>query len=321
MSIDLDAAPADTRAATPRPAGGRPPGFRLARLDLKVAPYVYVAPFFVLFAIFGAFPLVYTFWVSLHDWNLIGDHEFVGLGNYRELASDADFWNATVNTIGIFVLATVPQLLVALVVAYGLNRGLRGSTLFRMGILVPNITSVAAVGIVFSLIFATNFGAANWTLGLIGIDPVNWPSERWSSWTAIAVMVDWRWTGWNALIYLAAMQAIPLALYESAAIDGASNWRQFWKITVPLLRPTILFTVIVATIGGMQLFAEPLMLAAGRIQGGTLRQFQTLPMYLYERAFSRDFEYGYGSAIAWLLFALILVISLINVRAVRRSVR
>ena len=319
MSLDLDAAPAGAR--TPGPPPHRPPRFRLTRLDRAASPYLYIAPFFILFAIFGAFPLVYTFWVSLHDWNLIGTHEFVGLQNYSDLMSDPDFWNATVNTIGIFILATVPQLMVALILAYGLNRKLRGSTMFRMGILVPNITSVAAVGIVFSLIFATNFGVANWSLGLIGIDPVNWTSERWSSWTAIAIMVDWRWTGWNALIYLAAMQAIPLALYESAAIDGASHWRQFWKITVPMLRPTILFTVIIATIGGMQLFAEPLMLGAGRIQGGTLRQFQTLPMYLYERAFSRDFDYGYGSAIAWLLFALILVISLINVLAVRRSVR
>ncbi|WP_412543458.1 sugar ABC transporter permease [Longispora sp. K20-0274] len=287
----------------------------------RTTPYLYIAPFFLLFAVFGLFPLVYTAWVSLHDWNLLGGHTFVGLDNYTALLGDEHFWNATGNTVGMFVLSTVPQLLLALAIANALHKRMRARTAVRLGILLPNITSVAAVGIVFSLVFANNFGLANWVLGLVGVDPVNWTAEKWSSWSAIAVMVDWRWTGWNALIYLAAMQTIPADLYEAAAIEGASAWKQFWRITVPLLRPTILFTAIIATIGGMQLFAEPLLLGSGRIEGGSLRQFQTLSMYIYERAFGRDFDYGYGSAMAWVLFLLILVASLVNFALVRRGAR
>jgi cellobiose transport system permease protein len=131
--------------------------------------------------------------------------------------------------------------------------------------------------------------------------------------------VNWRWTGYNALIYLAAMQAIPRDLYESAALDGASAWRQFRSITVPLLRPTIIFTVIISTIGGFQLFTEPLLFNPGSnaISGGSLRQFQTVTMYVYENAFTR-FDYGYGAAAAWLLFLLIIGASLVNFLIVRR---
>jgi cellobiose transport system permease protein len=132
-------------------------------------------------------------------------------------------------------------------------------------------------------------------------------------------MVDWRWTGYNALILLAAMQAIPRDLYESAAIDGATPWRQLRAITFPLLRPTLLFCVTISTIGGLQLFVEPLLFngANNAILGGSLRQSQTLTMYLYEMGFTK-FKFGYGSAIAWLLFLIIMVAALINVSIVRR---
>ncbi len=160
-------------------------------------------------------------------------------------------------------MATIPQLLLALTLANWLNRKLRFRTALRMGILLPNITSVAAVGIVFGFIFAERYGLANYLLQLVNLDGIEWRQNRWSAWTAIAFMVDWRWTGYNALIYLAAMQAIPKDLYESASLDGASPARQFWRITVPLIQPTILFTVIISTIGGMQLFTEPLMFNYG----------------------------------------------------------
>jgi cellobiose transport system permease protein len=130
-------------------------------------------------------------------------------------------------------------------------------------------------------------------------------------------MVDWRWTGYNTLIFLAGMQAIPRELYEAAAIDGASRMKQFWRITVPSLRPTIIFTSIIATIGGLQLFTEPLLFNQNFMNGGSLRQGQTVAMYMYENAFQR-FQYGYGSAIAWMLFLLILVVSLLNYLITRR---
>jgi cellobiose transport system permease protein len=287
---------------------------------MRYSPFLFVAPFFVVFAIFGVFPLVYTGWVSLHDWHLIGDHTFVGFANYTELFADPDFWNAVANTFGIFLIATIPQLLVALMIANLLNRALRARTMFRMGVLVPTVTSVAAVGVVFGQLFARDVGLVNYLLTSIGIERIDWQADRLSSWIAIATMVDWRWTGYNALILLGAMQAIPRDLYDAASVDGAKPWQQFWRITVPLLRPTLVFVVIVATIGGLQLFTEPVIFGFGRMQGGTLGQFQTITMYMYENAFQR-FQYGYGSAIAWTLFAMVVVISLLNVAVVRRMVR
>jgi cellobiose transport system permease protein len=157
----------------------------------------------------------------------------------------------------------------------------------------------------------------NWLLSMVGVDGVDWQAHKWSSWIAISTMVDWRWTGYNALIYLAAMQAIPADLYEAAAIDGASRRRQFWTITVPLLRPTIIFTVIISTIGGMQLFVEPLLFGSGQFYGGSLGQFQTVTLYMFENAFRRN-DYGYGATIAWMLFLLILICSILNFLIVRR---
>jgi cellobiose transport system permease protein len=295
---------------------------RLGRLDLKISPYVFVAPFFLLFAVFGAYPLVYTAVLSLRKNTLTGgDQGFVGLENYRKVLNDEHFWIVIGNTFGLFIVATVPQLILALMVASWLNKKMRARTAIRMGVLIPNITSVAAVGIVFGLIFADRYGLANWLLQTVGVHPVEWRNHRWSSWTAIAFMVDWRWTGYNALIYLAAMQAIPRDLYESASIDGASAARRFWRITVPLIQPTILFTVIISTIGGMQLFTEPLLFNYGRIQGGSLNEFQTVAMYIYETTFTNNFNVGRGAAISWLLFIIILVFALINFLLVRRSVR
>lgn len=291
---------------------------RLARQ--QGAGLAFVSPYFVVFAVFGLFPLVYTAWVSMHEWTLLaGKVEFIGLENYRELMADTAFWRALVNTLGIFVLATVPQLVVATVLAQLLNTRLRARTFWRMGVLLPNVASVAAVGIIFGLIFARDYGIANWFLGLFGVENVDWRAHRWSSWLAIATMVDWRWTGYNALILLAALQSVPKELYEAARIDGASAWRQFWSVTVPMLRPTLIFVTIIATIGGIQLFTEPLLFNSGAnaISGGNRGQFQTLAMYLVQQAFTGQ-RFGYASTIAWVLFVIIAVVAAINLLLLRR---
>ncbi|MEV4532463.1 sugar ABC transporter permease [Asanoa sp. NPDC049518] len=314
------------RPAAPAPTG--PPRHRntgsakRARWDMKYSPYLYIAPFFIVFGIFGLYPMVKTAWMSLHDWDLIGDHTFIGFDNYVELFKDDYFWNALVNTLGIFVVATVPQLILALFLANLLNRTrLRGKTFFRMAIFVPNITSVAAVAIVFGMLFQRDFGVVNWLLGLVGVDAIDWDAQRWSSWIAIAFMVDWRWTGYNALILLAGMQAIPRDLYEAASIDGANHWRQFWRITLPMLTPTFVFVVLLSTFGGLQLFTEPLLFGNGNMRGGTQREFQTLAMYMYEKGINSLNTAGYGAAIAWALFVLIGIIAAINLAVVRRTVK
>lgn len=296
--------------------GGRRQRRSLTRLDMKLSPYLLIAPFFVVFAIFGLFPLLYTGWVSLHEWNLISGgsgHEFVGVANYIELFNDPYFWNALLNTFGIFIIATIPQLFLALTLAEVLNRKLRARTFFRMGILLPFVSSTAAVSIVFKQLFGQQFGLINYLLGLVGIDAIAWQSNRIASWVALATMVDWRWTGYMTLIYLAAMQAIPRVLYEAAEIDGASPWRRFWTITVPMLRPTLIFTVVIATIGGMLLVVEPMIFDPNpaTATGGSGRQFQTLQLLLYEVGF-KDFEFGYAAAIGWVLFLIVMLVALVN---------
>jgi cellobiose transport system permease protein len=320
LGLDVHtAAPGQVQPRRPSGARDKERGLRqrLARLDVKVSPYLFVSPYFIIFAIFGLFPLVFTLWMSLHKWELAGGvNTYTGLRNYRMIFADSDFWNSVYNTVGMFVLATVPQLIGALLLANVLNRRMRANTFFRMGMLMPLVVSTAAVAVVFSQLFSVKYGLVNWGLGKIGIGQVQWNIQQYPSWIAVSTMVDWRWLGYNALIYLAAMQAIPKDLYEAAAIDGASRRRQFWQITVPLLRPTIIFTSIISTIGGMQLFTEPV-LFGNSTQGGDTHQFQTVAMYMYAKAFEGD-EYGYGAAVAWLLFLIIVIFSLVNFLVIRR---
>jgi cellobiose transport system permease protein len=290
------------------------------RWDMSLSAYWYVAPFFVLFAVFGVFPLAYTLYVATRNWTL-GAQESTpaGFANFAELLHDSDFWGSVGNTFGIFVLSTVPQLLMALLLAHLLNKVVRARMFFRFGIIAPIVTSTAVIGLVFGQVFSKDYGLADWALHLIGVHPIDWKADRWSSWIAVATMVNWRWTGYNALIYLAAMQTIPRNIYESAALDGASPAARFWRITVPLLRPTIIFTVIISTIGGLQLFGEPALFGSGSnyLGGGSLHQFQTMTMYLLQEMFNRG-RLGYAGAIAWVLFLLILITSLFNFFIVRR---
>jgi cellobiose transport system permease protein len=291
-----------------------------SRFDRVLSPYVFIAPFFIVFGLFGLIPLLFTGWVSLFAWNPIGKQEFIGLDNYFHLVADSRFWNATFNTISIWVLTTIPQLFLALGLATVLNNAvLRFKTGFRMSMLIPNVTSVVAVGIVFASLFGRDYGLINWVIGLFGFAPIDWQVGTLSSHVAIATMVEWRWTGYWALIFLAAMQAVPRELYEVAAIDGASRLRQFRSVTIPQLRGTIIFMVTISTIGGLQVFAEPLIFGGQQndVTGGVARQFQTLSLFLYEQGF-RSFKFGYASAIAWVLFLIVLVFSLVNLVFTRR---
>ncbi|MDB1087517.1 sugar ABC transporter permease [Streptomyces sp. ACA25] len=279
--------------------------------DAKWSPYAFITPFFVFFAAFGLFPLIFTGWASLHRVSLQRptEMEWVGFYNFTRLLGDEFFWNALRNTFTIGVIATVPQLLMALGLAHLLNYKLRNSMLFRVAMLTPYATSVAAATLVFAMLYGRDYGMINWALGLVGVDNISWEAGTWSSQIAVSTIVIWRWTGYNTLIYLAAMQAVPNELYESASIDGASRWQQFLHVTIPSLRPTILFTVVISTIGATQLFGEPL-LFGGTPSGGSQNQYQTLGLYLYEMGWS-NFNLGRASAIAWTMFILLIIIGLI----------
>ena len=293
---------------------------RLYRWDMKGSPYAFVAPFFILFGAFTLVPLLYTAWYSLHNVQLSSlDHQtWTGLDNYKNLLSSDFFWNALKNTFTIGVISTVPQLLAALGLAHLLNYRLRGSTVWRVVMLTPYATSVAAATLVFTLLYSWDGGMINWLLHFVGVGPVNWRESDWGSQFAVSSIVVWRWTGYNALIYLAAMQAIPADLYESAALDGANRWQQFRHVTVPQLRPTILFTVVVSTIGATQLFGEPLLFGGvSGSKGGSEHQYQTLGLYMYDQGWIVG-NLGKASAIAWSMFLILLIIAAVNLLLTRR---
>ncbi|WND23889.1 carbohydrate ABC transporter permease [Streptomyces violaceus] len=288
--------------------------------DIRWSPYAFVSPFFLLFIAFGLFPLIYTGWASLHQVELTAptDMNWVGLRNYTRIFDDEFFWNAAQNTLTIGIISTVPQLLMAMGIAHILNYKLRASTFFRVAMLAPYATSIAAASLVFVLLFGRDYGMINWALDMVGINPVDWQNDTWASQIAVSTIIIWRWTGYNTLIYLAAMQAIPQDLYESAALDGANRWQQFIHVTLPALRPTILFTCVVSTIGASQVFGEPLLFDSNKgTSGGAEHQFQTLGLYLYEQGWVAQ-HLGRASAIAWTMFFILIVIGIVNYVISRR---
>jgi cellobiose transport system permease protein len=303
-----------------RPRGRSALRDRLARLDVKASPYLYIAPFFVVFAAVGLFPLLYTGYVSMFRWELGSDNpKFIGLDNYAELFADAQFYKTLANTFSIFLLSSGPQIIIAVLLAALLNSRLRAPTAWRVGVLLPYAASLVAIGIIFANLFGPQYGLVNSVFQLFGLDRVDWQANRFASHIAIAIMVNWRWTGYNALIILAAMKAIPKELYEAARVDGASAVRQFISVTLPLLRPTLIFVIITSTIGGLQIFTEPKLFDAmpGSNNGGSTNQFQTVTLYMYQTAFESQ-HFGYASAIAWVLFLVILVVASINFLLTRR---
>ena len=285
---------------------------RLSRLDVRLSPYLYISPFFILFAVVGLYPLLYTAFVSVHDWHLIGGQgDFVGLKNYVDVLGQQRFGRALGNTFSIFLLSSVPQVIAAIAIAALLDANLRAKTFWRMGVLLPYVVAPVAVSLIFSKLFADQSGLVNTLLATIGIDPIGFHSDRLASHLAIATMVNFRWTGYNTLIFLAAMQAVPRDLYEAAIVDGASRWRQFWSVTVPMLRATIIFVVITSTIGGLQIFDEPRMYDTLGL-GGADRQWMTMTMYLYELGWGAQKSLGRAAAVAWILFGIIIAIGLVN---------
>lgn len=310
----------DRRAASSPPRAPRRVGFtqNLGRWDVKLSPYLYISPFFILFGLTGLFPLIYTAYVSMHDWHLIaGQGEYVGFKNYAFILQEPNFWKGIRNTFSIFLISTIPQLMIAIVLAALLDANLRAKTFWRMGVLLPYVVAPVAVSLIFGRLFADQSGVINTILGNFGIDPIGWHSQVFPSHVAIASMVNFRWTGYNTLILLAAMQAIPRDLYEAAVIDGASRVRQFFSITVPMLRPTIIFVVITSTIGGLQIFDEPRLFDQSG-QGGPSRQWMTATMYIYEVGWGNQKSFGRAAAVAWILFLIIIVVGLINFSLTKR---
>ncbi|MCX6428175.1 MAG: sugar ABC transporter permease [Actinobacteria bacterium] len=287
----------------------------VASLDGRWA-FLFVAPFFFMFLVFGLAPVIYSVYISFFQWDPLGGSTFAGLHNFYNLIHDSDLWLAIRNTFSIWALSTFPQMFMAIGFAAILrNKRLKGKSFWRTILLVPNITSVIAITIVFQQLFGRDFGMINYVLTLFGLGHhIDFIEGVIPSHIAIATMITWRWIGYNTLIFLASMLAIPDELYESASVDGASKWKQFVYVTLPGLRNTITFVIVVGTIGGLQVFAEPQQFAP---DGGSSKQFLTLTLFLYNQAFVNN-KYGYAAAIGIIITFIVMIISAVNFLITRK---
>ncbi|MFB6845600.1 carbohydrate ABC transporter permease [Streptomyces sp. NPDC056373] len=315
---DPAGAPAVDERRTDRRSGSTPSGRRRRYLP----PLLAISPFYVLFAVFGAFPVVFSMYLSFQDWDGIGDMRFVGLKQYGWLLKDSVFWHSVLNTFEIWFLSTVPMLFLALVLAFLLHSQVRFAGAYRVAYFIPNVTSMVAMTIVFGSVFA-QAGLANALLRAVGLDGIGWLSSEWGIKSSVSIMIIWRWVGYNALIFLAGIQAIPTEHFEAARVDGANSWQTLFRVVVPQLRPVVLFAAVTSTINGLQVFTESQVLFQSTdvgTTGGPGQEGMTIVLYLWQKAF-KEHQFGYGAAMGWLLFAIIAVFTIINWRLVSGSDR
>ena len=287
------------------------------RLSPRWAPYVFISPFLVLFGIFGVFPLLFSLYLAFQSWEPtsgLDAMEYVGLANFAFALGDEWFWKSLKNTSWLALASGVPQHLVAIPLAAFIHTSIKR---LRDGVIgayfLPYITSTVAIAIMFSSLFSTDFGLVNAGLhALFGIENIDWLGKPEAIKPAIALIVFWRYIGFNVVLYLAAMQTIPKDLYEAATMDGAGRLQQFFHITLPSLKPMIFFGVTLSVIGGLQLFEEPFILTGGK--GGADQSAMTSAVYLYRMAFDFN-DFGGASAMSWLLFVVVALMTWLTNRA------
>lgn len=302
---------------------------RSAMWRQKAAPYVFISPFFILFLVFSAFPLLFSLYLGFHSWDGVGPMEWAGIKNFTYLLTDDVFWRAVRNTVVLMFQSAVPQHVFALAFAFILNGGfVRCKDFFKASLFLPYLTSAIAVSLLFKAMFSYRMGLINYGLEALCqwgpaktllrmaslLPPVNWLGKAMYVKPAISTLIVWQWTGWNTILYLAGLQAINTEYYDAARVDGATWPQVFFRITLPLLRPMILFAATLSIIGSMQLFTEPMILTTKT--GGTTMAGYTVAMNLYQVAF--DWRYfGSAAAISWVLFMMIFAFSLVNFRLMR----
>lgn len=293
---------------------------RLRGRDPAFAPWLFLAPFLVLFAVFGVYPIIFSLFMSFHDWDPVrglGSARFVGLDNYWFVLSDEWFHQSLISTAWLAIASGIPQHLVAIPLACFIDSRLRRTRdLLAALYFLPYVTSTVAIAIMFTALLSRDFGMVNLLLeavaripllgSLLPAGPIDWLNDPDRIRPAVSMVVFWRFVGFNTLLYLAALQGIPRELYEAARLDGASAWQRFWYVTLPMLRPVAFFAVTLSIIGGMQLFEEPFVLSGGR--GGPDQAVMTTAIYLYRSAFEFS-DFGAASAMSWVLVLLMAVLS------------
>lgn len=272
--------------------------------------YVVVAPFFVVFAAFSLFPILFSLYLGFNQWDGFSPLKFVGLANYVQAINDPVFQQAIWNTLFLWFWSTLLTVSLAMGLAVLVDRyALFGRSYFRMVFLVPLLVAPSIAAIILRVFFTSNGGLVNLLVGAVAGQPsyFDWlGSTEWIK-PLVVLLVIWRWTGWHMIIFLAGLQAISEEIYEAARMEGVSRWAIFSRITVPLLLPSLAFSIITATLGGLQMFDEPWVLTIGT--GGTNNAATTLGMYLYATAFTQ-FNFGLGSAVSWYIFAAVVVLTI-----------
>lgn len=318
----------------PKTGPGLGLGTRWDRFQRKAAPYIFISPFFILFAIFGLFPTLFSIYLSFQAWNPVqglSTMEYVGLENFAFLLTDPWFWKSLYNSLWLAIASGVPQHLLAIPLAFALVTAVHSlKHPLTVAYFAPYITSTVAVAIVFGTIFGTQYGALNtaiaaladWPVtawmfsGVSDLLPIRWLSRTDFIKPAITILVVWKYFGFNVVLYSAGLATIPNEYYEAAAVDGARGWQRFWYITLPLLRPMMFFAVALTIIFNLQLFDEPFILTGGT--GGTGQAGMTVAMYLYRTGFEWLYM-GSAAAMSWVLFMLIGALTAVHFALFGRS--
>lgn len=300
------------QAAAQRAAVGAartPPGRRRRRSDGPAA-LLFLSPTLLVFGVFVLGPVLFSFYLSFHEWNMFSaDQAFVGLDNYRKMFSTPEFWEVFGNT-AIYTVGTVPlNMVLALAVAFFLNEKIAGRRWLRTAFFTPVIISSVAAAVIWRWVFDPSLGLANQVLSALGLPEVNWLNESGPAMFALIIVGVWKTFGINMVLFAAGLSNIPEHYYEAAQIDGAGPWSRFWNITLPLLSPTTLFILVLSIIGSFQVFDIVYVLT----YGGPLGSTKVLVFYLYEHAF-RFFNMGYASAVAYFLFGVLFVLTMLQIR-------
>jgi lactose/L-arabinose transport system permease protein len=273
--------------------------------------YLFISPFYLLFAIFTLYPVLFSIYLSTTSWKGLGPIKSVGLANYQLLLGDRVFWQSMRNGVILFFMYVPVMTFLALALAVVLNsKRVRGFQFFRTLIFLPYITNIVAAGYTFRLMLNQKYGLFNAVLAPLGIAPIPWLESIWWARVSLSLLIIWAWLGYNMVLMLAGLQTIPGELSEAALIDGASPRQAFFYITIPLMRPMILFSVVLSTMGSFNLFGENYILTNG---GGPMNATITPIISIFNQAFT-DFRLGYASALAYVYFAVIFVLTLLQVR-------
>ncbi|MDO4265460.1 MAG: sugar ABC transporter permease [Eubacteriales bacterium] len=272
-------------------------------------PYAMLLPTVIIFGLFMIYPIIYSFYLSFMDFSG-GTYSFVGLSNYIELFKDPVFYKALFNTFFYLIIQVPVMISLALLLAVLIEQKfIRGRGFFRMATFLPTITSLVAYALIFKVLFNTDHGLINYVVQLFGGEKIQWIYSAWPARASIIISITWRWVGYNMIILLAGIQAIPTEMYESASLDGANFWQKLRYITIPSIKPVILFTTITSTIGTLQLFDEPYILT----QGGPNYATITLGEYLYDNGFT-FLKFGFASSLGYVMVIIIGILSWVQFR-------